>query len=132
MEHLALLQGWLAGFPGWQEALTDTTAPQSGSCGLFPQGLRVRRREDVLGNARLDCTEVYLLRRHACRNADAARWLLEFQTWVNAQVQFPDLGNGCRITAEKGRLVSTSQTGTATYELLLTCEYGKELSNGED
>ena len=132
MEHLDLLQGWLAGFPGWQEALTDTTEDTPGSCGLFPQGVEVRRQEDVLGNLRLSCTERYLLRRHACRNEAAARWLQEFQAWVNSQTQFPALGERCRVTAEKGRLVSTSQAGMATYELMLTCDYGKELANGED
>jgi len=132
MEHLELLQRWLAGFPGWQEALTDTTEDIPGSCGLFPQGVQVRRREDISGNCRVEHQEKYLLRRHHVRNQAAARWLQEFQDWVNSQTQFPALGDRCRVTAEKGRLVSTSQAGMATYEVTLTCNYGKELANGKD
>ena len=133
MEHLEILEGWLGQWPQWQAGRVDTTESAPGSCGIFPQGQEIlSRRTDVLGNTILRIREQYLVRRVASRGRAAALWLEDLQSWVNTRQEAPPLGSHCHIRGTKGRLVSTSQAGTATYELLLTCEYGKELSDGED
>ena len=135
MEMLEKMRAWLMGYPGWgdRELCIDSTQAEPGSCGLFPAGLEmVSRREDVLGNVAEMWRCHFLLRRIALRQEVAAAWLLDFQDWVRSQSlqgltpRFGDIPGQERMRAEKGKLLSVSQTGTGTYELKLTAEYMKE------
>lgn len=93
------------------------------SCALFPLGVEERsRRADVLGNVSVRYRWQFLLRRIALHQESAARWLLEFQHWAQSHSQ-QDWGS---VRAEKGKLVSTSQTGTGLYEVKLIIETEKE------
>lgn len=134
MEILEKLKFWLQTFPQWGEAqlLVDDTAAESVSCGLFPIGVEeLSRKEDLLGNKSVQCRQTFLLRRIAQRQEEAAAWLMEFQAWVGQQSQkkaapiFGDVPEKEWIRAEKGRLAAVTQTGTATYEIRIVCEYTK-------
>lgn len=129
MELLEILKGWLVGFPRWGEVdlNIDATAAQPVSCGLFPQGMEeLKRQEDVLGNVKCRLRQTFLLRRLALHQEEAALWLMDFAHWVRLQKP-PAVGENTRIRAEKGRLLSADQTGTATYEIKLILEYDKEM-----
>lgn len=116
---------WLEGFAGMGAVCIDTLGPQPGSCGLYPVGLeQLDRREDVLGNRTVRWRQSFLLRRVAARNEDAARWLLDFQNWVANQSEL-GLAPFETLRAEKGKLLRSDQTGTATYEVRLTGEFTK-------
>ena len=141
MEILEKMQTWLMSYPGWgdRELCIDTTQAEPGSCGLFPAGLeQVNRRENVLGNVAEVWRCHFILRRIALRQEAAAAWLLDFQDWVRNQSlqglspRFGDVPSQERIRAEKGKLLSVSQTGTGTYELKLTAEYMKENEYEQD
>ena len=115
------IKKWLQGFVGSVAATTVPAAPNA--CGLYPAGLQqLSRRTDVLGNRTVRWRQVYLLRRNALRNEDAAQWLHDFQQWV---AQESESGNSPfdAVRAEKGRLLRADQTGTATYEVQLVCEF---------
>ncbi len=129
MELLEILKAWIMGFPQWGEAelRIDTTDAEPVSCGLFPLGCEeLSRKEDVLGNVRQRLRQTFALRRVAQRQEAAAAWLLEFAQWVRLQSP-PHIGENTRIRAEKGRLLSVTQTGTATYEVKIILEYDKEI-----
>ena len=127
MEELEKLRNWLITFPLWGGAdlVIDTTGADPGACGLFPTGVEeVSAKEDVLGNRTVSYRQQFLLRRVALRNEDAAAWLLALQRFVNESNNAPGFGDGqSRIRAEKGRLISASQSGTGTYEVRLTSEF---------
>ena len=126
MEQLEILKNFLAGFDGLSPAI-DMTSPEPGSCGLFPQGTEeISRREDVLGNVTCRLRQTYLLRRVDIRGEMGASFMLRLCQWAQDQPA-PELGENTRIRWEKGRLVSVSQTGTATYEMKIITEYDKEL-----
>lgn len=134
MEILEKLKTWLQTFPQWGEVelLVDDTAAQPISCGLFPIGVEeLSRREDLLGNKSVQCRQTFLLRRIAQRQEEAAAWLMAFQAWVSQQAHaktlpaFGDVPGKEWIRAEKGRLTAVTQTGTATYEIRIICEYTK-------
>ena len=115
------IKNWLEGFVG--TVCIDTLGPGPGSCGLYPVGLeQISRREDVLGNRTVGWRQIFLLRRVAARNEDAARWLLDFQSWVAQQSEL-GLAPFETVRAEKGKLLRSDQTGTATYEVRLTGEF---------
>lgn len=123
------LKKFLMGFPGWGEAhlQIDTTSPQPGSCGLFPLGTEeISRREDVLGNVTVGLRQTYALRRVAPRGEEAAAFMEALSRWIPEQPA-PQLGVHTRIRGEKGRLLSVSQTGAATYELRIIAEFEKEM-----
>ena len=129
MDIFEKLKAWVVTFPLWGEVPleVDTTAAVPDSCGLFPLGAeQLSRREDVVGNATVRYRWQFLLRRRALHQEDAARWLLAFQDWA--------LENGCQnwgtVRAEKGKLVSVSQTGTGLYEIKLTVEAERYLPVG--
>lgn len=134
MEILEKLKAWLKTFPQWAEAelLVDDTAAEPVSCGLFPIGVEeLSRREDLLGNQILQCKQTFLLRRIAQRQEEAAAWMMAFEEWVRQQARekaapiFGDVPGKEWIRAEKGRLSAVNQTGTATYEIRIVCEYTK-------
>ena len=126
MEQLEILKNFLAGFENLSPAI-DMTCPQPGSCGLYPQGTEeISRREDVLGNVTCRLRQSYLLRRVDIRGEPGANFMLRLCQWAQEQ-PIPYLGENTRIRWEKGRLVSVSQTGTATYEMKIILEFDKEL-----
>lgn len=134
MDILEKLKAWLTTFPQWGEALlqVDNTDTEPVNCGLFPLGVEeLSRREDLLGNASVQCRQTFLLRRVAARQEEAAIWLLALQDWIRQQSKagtapsFGDVAKKEWIRAEKGRLSSVTQTGTATYEIRIICEYTK-------
>ena len=132
MELLQQIKDWLMTFPQWGEQVMhiDTTAAEPDNCGLFPLGQEVlESQQDILGNTRQRLRYTFLLRRLALRQAEAAGWLLTFQDWVRQQSRqrlAPQLGEDCVFRAEKGKLISASQTGSGTYELKIITEFIKE------
>ena len=132
MELLQSIKNWLVTFPLWgeQELHMDTTAAEPDNCGLFPLGQEVlQTRQDVLGTTRQQLRYTFLLRRLALRQEDAAAWLLALQDWVRQQSLrqlAPRLGEHCTFRAEKGKLVSATQTGSGTYEVKIITEFIKE------
>lgn len=129
MEYLEKMRRWLQGFPLWQGELeTDSAGPKTGSIGLFPLGVTVlSRQEDVLGRVKTRYKAEFVLRRVAARNEEEAGWLLELQSWVMGQKSpgFGDEPETETIRAEKGKLVSASQSAAATFEVKLTVEFTK-------
>ena len=129
MELLEQIKDWLVTFPQWGEQVLhiDTTAAGPDNCGLFPLGQEIlETKQDVLGNISQKLRNSFLLRRIASRQESAAVWLLGFQDWVRQQSLAglaPRFGEHCRIRAEKGRLISATQTGTATYEVKIVIEF---------
>ena len=129
MEYLEKMRAFLLGFPLWQGPLeTDCAGPKLGSSGLFPLGItQLNRREDLTGRVTARYQAEFALRRWDARQASSAGWLLELQSWVMGQ-KSPGLGDAPEtetIRAEKGKLVSASQSGMATYEVKLTMEFTK-------
>lgn len=134
MEQLEKVRQWLQSAPIWdgQPLLVDATLPEPGNCGLFPLGQEVlSTRQDVAGNCVQRCRIRFLLRRKALRQEAAAVWLLRLQDWIREQSRqghIPQLGDVAReerFRAEKGKLVRSTQTGTATYEVALAAEFTK-------
>lgn len=141
MTVLEKIRNWLVTFPQWGEVelVIDSTAAVPVSCGLFPGGVEeIARREDVLGNSTVQYRQYFTLRREAERSEAAAQWLLEFQNWVQEQSwlglapQFGDNPRQERMRAEKGKLTSISETGTAAYEVKLTAQYIKNFKENEN
>ena len=137
MTDLTTLSSWLLTFPGWDEGWvlhTDRTEAEPENTGLFPLGAEeLSRREDVLGNVTVRCRYRFYLYRVAQQSDPQAnaRWLLEFQQWVQQQSaigaapRFGDDPKAERLRAEKGKLSEASQTGTGTYVVTLTAEFVK-------
>ena len=137
MTNLTKMRTWLTTFPGWDDSWvlhTDRTEAEPGNSGLYPLGgEELSRREDVLGNVKVQCRYRFYLYRVAQYTdpLENAQWLLEFQQWVRQQSatgQAPSFGDepkAERLRAEKGKLVSASQSGMATYEVKLTVEFTK-------
>ena len=106
-----------------------------GSTGLYPIGLEeVSRTKDVTGRVRLGCRGNFLLTRMTQRqqdNAEHARWLLDFQKWVQQQSAagtapvFGDVPQQERICARKGRLQKCNEAGAGKYTVELTVEFTK-------
>ena len=128
MEYLEKMEQWLRRFPLWQgELCTDVTDPKTGSIGLFPLGVtQLSRREDLLGRVMTRYKAEFALRRRDVRSSGAS-WLLELQSWAMGQKSpgFGDDPDRETIRVEKGKLVSPSQTGIATFEVKLTVEFEK-------
>lgn len=138
MTDLEKVRQWVLSYPGWGEETwlyTDYTDAVPGNGGLYPMGLEeISRREDVLGNVTVQCRYRYSLYRVTAGQADKtdqAKWLLEFQQWVQQQSaagvapRFGDVPEKERIRAEKGKLHQVSQTGTGIYGVTLTAEFVK-------
>lgn len=128
-EQLNQVAGWVRQFPLWgdETLFVDTTPPQPGSSGLFPVGEEeVDRKEDVLGNTVCRYRQEYLLRRVALRGENAAAWLLSFGRWARTATP-PAIGADCIARATRGRLLTSVNTGIATYEIKISMEYTEEL-----
>lgn len=138
MDVLKRLQAWLTTFPKWEEGklmYLDFTDGVPGNQGLFPQGQEVlQRKEDVLGNISLSCRYHFALYRVTAGQEDQqenARWLMEFQDWVQQQdamglaPKFGDVPEKSHIRAEKGRLSGRKQAGSAMYVVMLTADFTK-------
>lgn len=130
MTALEKLTAWLKTFPLWEpgDVSVDGLSPKPGSVGIYPQGIReLSRREDVLGNVEVTNRLTVTVCRVSA-GADA-RWMLEFQNWVNRQSAAgfaPKLGDRPekeRIRAEKGRLTAPNQTGTKRYAVEITADF---------
>ena len=125
---------WIKTFPHWgtQPLTIDLTPPAPGTCGLFPAGEEeLSRREDVLGNTTCRYRQEYLLRRVALRGEDAAAWMLSFGRWART-VEPPAIGQETVAKATRGRLLTSVNTGIATYEIKISMEYTEELKNGKN
>ena len=129
MEQLEILRKFLSGFDG-SIPMVDTTQPQIGSWGLFPQGTEeLSRWEDVLGNGICRLRQTYSLRRVSVRGEEGASFMERLYRWLGDQPA-PQLGMNTTIRGEKGRLVSASQSGTATYEIKIIAEFEREICYG--
>lgn len=123
---------WVKGYPGWGTELlqVDCTKPQPGNAGLFSKGLEeLSRREDVLGNTAVRYRWTVELIRVTVRDHEtAAKWMVDFQNWVNAQSApgFGDEPNRERVRAEKGKLTDAVSTGTLTYTVTLIAEFTRK------
>ena len=120
MTDLEKLKTWLATYPGWEADkpfFVDDATPKPGCVGLFPQGLeQVSLRRDITGGQKAACRyRFYLYRASALEEnqEENARWLLDFQNWVEAQSagglapRFGDVPQEERLRAEGGRLQKT-------------------------
>ena len=136
MTDLEKLKTWLATYPGWEEDkpfFVDDAAPKPGCVGLFPQGLeQVSLRRDITGGQKAACRyRFYLYRASALEEnqEENARWLLDFQNWVEAQSagglapHFGDVPQEERLRAEGGSLRKTGKLGSGLYALTLTAEF---------
>ena len=136
MTDLEKLKTWLATYPGWEDDkpfFVDDAAPKPGCVGLFPQGLeQVSLRRDITGGQKAACRyRFYLYRASALEEnqEENARWLLDFQNWVEAQSagglapRFGDLPQEERLRAEGGSLRKTGKLGSGLYALTLTAEF---------
>lgn len=124
-EQLNQVAAWVQQFPFWedQSLSVDTTPPKPGTCGLFPIGeTEVSRKEDVLGNTHCRYRQEYLLRRVALRGENAAIWLMSFGRWARTAAP-PAIGKDCVARAARGRLLTSVNTGIATYEIKISMEY---------
>lgn len=136
MTDLEKLKTWLATYPGWEADkpfFVDDAAPKPGCVGLFPQGLeQVSLRRDITGGQKAACRyRFYLYRASALEEnqEENARWLLDFQNWVEAQSagglapRFGDVPQEERLRAEGGSLQKTGKLGSGLYALTLTAEF---------
>ena len=127
------VMNWLQTFPLWEGTLqVDYADAIPGSTGLYPRGItELSRREDVLGNVTVRCSWGFALQRAALPGEENARWLMEFQDWVQQQdalglaPKFGDVPELSHIRAEKGRLSHRKQVGSALYTVMLTADFTK-------
>ncbi len=109
---------WLRTYPGLETLQVDTVAFQPGSCGLYPRGIRQEScREDVLGKRVCQYRQTFLLRLNGQGREATAKWLLDFQDWVNRQDIRPFFGEHTCVRAEKGRLAAVTPSGDTSYEV---------------
>ena len=133
-ETLNMVAAWVQTYPHWGDGplQVDMTPPEPGCCGLFPVGEEeLHRTEDVLGTVTCHYRQEFLLRRVTLRGENAAAWLLNFGRWVKT-TQPPALGDNCVARALRGRLLTSVQTGLATYEIKISMEYSEELNYGKN
>lgn len=136
MTDLEKLKTWLATYPGWEDDkpfFVDYSTPKPGCVGLFPQGLELLSlRRDITGGQKAACRyRFYLYRASALEEnqEENARWVLDFQNWVEAQSagglapRFGDLPQEERLRAEGGSLQKTGKLGSGLYALTLTAEF---------
>ena len=136
MTDLEKLKTWLATYPGWEDDkpfFVDDSTPKPGCVGLFPQGLeQVSLRRDITGGQKAACRYRFLLYRAAAleeNQEENARWLLDFQNWVEAQScgglapHFGDVPQEERLRGEGGSLQKTGKLGSGLYALTLTAEF---------
>lgn len=128
---LEKVKQWLETFPQWEGSLQlDYMDAVPGSSGLYPRGLtELSRKEDVLGNIRVQYRCVFLLRTAAA--GENAQWLLDLQNWVMEQdrlglaPKFGDEPKTEHVRALEGRLDSQKQVGSAVYTVQITAEFTK-------
>ena len=128
MDTLEKVAAWVKSYPLWgsTELAIDNTAPNPGSCGLFPLGEEeLSRQEDVLGNQRIRYRRTFALRRVAQRGEVAARWMLAFGRWARTATP-PALGEKTVAKATRGRLLTSVATGIATYDITISLEYTED------
>ena len=133
MTELEKMRQWLQSYSGWKDSLLmDFTELAPGNAGLFCEGLEERdRQEDVSGNLQIACRYRFTLYRRVSRDNGAAdaRWLLDFQNWVQSQSalglapRFGDIPYLERMQAQKGTLKDRGQTGL--YAVTLTADFAK-------
>lgn len=133
MSELEKLKNWLLTFPGMEGCTVhvDSLPHTPGSVGLFCQGVeQLGESQDILGNRQVLCRSRFVLRRVSSQPAEeAAQWALALEGWVREQSALRLAPRfGCdpsreQLRAEKGRLEKTSQTGTDTYQVLLTAQF---------
>lgn len=136
MTDLEKLKTWLATYPGWEADkpfFVDFTTPKPGCVGLFPQGLeQLSLRRDITGGQKAACRYRFLLYRATAleeNQEENARWVLDFQNWVEAQSaggfapHFGDVPQEERLRAEGGSLQKTGKLGSGLYALTLTAEF---------
>ena len=132
MTDLEKMKVWLDLCPYLQaeEMYTDTTLAVPANAGLYPMGQEIlKETQDVLGNRRARCRYTFLLRCVLPEGEAAAQKMMKIQNWVftqNIQGMTPGFGGRETVRAEKGRLESVAQTGTALYAVTLTAEFDKE------
>ena len=115
---------WLRTYPGLEGLQVDGVSHQPGSCGLYPKGIRQEScRETVLGKRIRQYRQTYLLRLNGQGREATAKWLLEFQDWVDRQNAVPPIGEQTRVRAENGHLAALSSGGNATYETEIIVTY---------
>ena len=138
MDVLEMLRQWLLTYPAWEEGglmYIDFTDGLPGSAGLYPAGLEeLSRVADVTGAITARNRYSFVLYRLTERQEDNeanARWLLEFQQWVQQQSAaglapvFGDEPARERLYAQKGRLQETNDAGTGIYAVNLIAEFTK-------
>lgn len=136
MTDLEKLKTWLATYPGWEADkpfFVDFTTPKPGCVGLFPQGLeQLSLRRDITGGQKAACRYRFLLYRASSleeNQEENARWILDFQNWVEAQSarglapRFGDVPGEERLRAEGGSLRKAGKLGSGLYALTLTAEF---------
>lgn len=142
MDELEKLQQWLLTYPKWDVGglmYIDYTDGLPGNTGLFPGGLEeLSRHTDVLGRVTVRNRYHFALYRMVAGDKDntqSARWLLEFQNWIqqqSAEGKAPVFGDEPameRICAQKGRLRRDAQTGTSMYCVMLTVDCVRIINN---
>lgn len=125
------ITNWLQTYPNWQGTLwVDSLQTQTGSCGVFPLGIRVLdRKQDVLGNETLRLQSRYQLRRIVAldrNNGENAQWLQDLQKWVLEQSRLqlaPQLGLHTQWSVKDGKLEKDRRPGVGVYSLTLEVEY---------
>lgn len=86
MDILEKLRQFLQGGPCLQELSADFTQDGPGTAGLFPRGMTpLERRRDLLGNAWVTYECLFTLYKRLEPGQDSAQWLLELETWLEAQ-----------------------------------------------
>ena len=137
MDVLQKVKQWLLTYPGWGDTQLYVDYLEAAPCngGLYPQGLEERsRRVDMLGNVKISCRYRFALYRMTAgqlNGEENARWLLDFQQWVQQQSvaglapKFGDVAADEQIRAEKGQLREASQAGTGTYQVILIADFIK-------
>ena len=128
------LRKWLLGFPGWgEEPSLDFVEDGPGNTGLFPTGLEeTGRRTDLIGNLQVDYRFRFALYRRMLPGQDSARWLLDFQDWVQQQnaagltPHFGDVLDWERIQVQKGSLQEASRLKEGLCTVTLLADFVKE------
>lgn len=122
---LEKLQAWLSAYPHWEASLANIC--------VLPKGVEeTSRREDVLGNTLVGCRYYVTLfweMTGRCDEAENARRLLEFQSWVQQQSamglapKFGDVPAQEKIRAEKGGCTPGAQI--VSYTVTLVADFMK-------
>lgn len=121
------LKAWLEVYPGIRGLTVDFVDRGRENGGLYPMGIReISRKTDVCGGVTVRNRGTFQLRFAMERGADSARWLLDFQNWIQKQGllgQVPRFGDKTeRVSAGKGRLAQADDA-MGLYSMELTVEW---------